>query len=90
MFTSSRISVTTQNSRWSNQPETQPEEAETSYFNKQSNIMRSTENRPYSKVPLPEQTQNLVGKSVSIPHSGSTRAGFALLLQPNKLKAERS
>lgn len=90
MFTNCLISATTHNTQWSNQPETQPEKAETSYFNKQSNIMRSTENRPYSEIPLPEQTQNLVGKSISIPHSGNTRAGFALLLQPNKLRAQRS
>ena len=88
MFTSSLISVTTQNSQWSNPPETQPEE-ETSYFNKQSNITRNMENRPYSKVPLPEQTQKLLGKSVSIPHSSNARASFALLLQPNKLETER-
>lgn len=90
MFSNCLISATTHNTQWSNQPETQPEKAETSYFNKQSNIMRSTENRPYSEVPLPEQTQNLVGKSISIPHSGNTRAGFALRLQPNKLRAQRS
>lgn len=39
MFTRSLISVTTQNSQWSNQPETQPEEAETNHLDKQSNIM---------------------------------------------------
>lgn len=51
--------------------------------------MRSTENRPYSEVPLPKQTQNLVGKSVSIPHSGNTRAGFALLPQPNQAESTK-
>lgn len=90
MFTNSLISETTQNSQWSNQEETQPEEAEKSHFNKQSSIVRSTENRPCSKVALPEQTQNLVGRSVSIPHSGNTRAGFALRLQGNQLRAEAS
>lgn len=87
MFTNSLISVTAQDSQWSIQPETQLEEAEANSF-KQSNVMRSMENNPYSEVPLCEQTQNLVGRRVRIPRSGNTRAGFALLLQPNELRAE--
>lgn len=38
-------------------------------------------NSPYSKVLLPEQTQNSVGGSVNIQRSSSTRTSFVLVLQ---------
>lgn len=84
MFTNLLISVTTQNIQWLRQLETQPEKAETSFFNKLVTLWgeRKTELTP--KYEQTEQTQNSEGKSVNIPHTGTT-----LPLQPNELRAAR-
>lgn len=49
-----------------------------------SNIMRRRETELTPKYEQTELTQNSEGKSVSIPHTGST-----LPLQPNELRAAR-